>query len=309
MSKIKTFGKNVLFQVKKHSPEILIVAGVTGTVVSAVMACRATLKLNDILGESKETIKKIHEVKEEVDETEELAGKYTEQDVKKDLTITYIQTGIKVAKLYAPSVILGTLSLGAIVTSNGILRKRNAALATAYLTVSEGFKEYRGRVIEKFGQEIDKELKYGVKAAKVEEVVTDENGKEKKVKKTVGVSDISKSPYTFYFDSSSPYYETNDDYNMMFLRSIQQYANDQLRTNPYGILTLNSVLDSLGIQGTDEQRRMGMVVGWKYEKDNQIGDNNVDFGITEGYRETEDGRVEPCIILDFNVDGNVYDRV
>lgn len=309
MSKIKTFGKNVLFQVKKHSPEILIVAGVTGTVVSAVMACRATLKLNDILDESKETIKKIHEVKEEVDETEELAGKYTEQDVKKDLTITYIQTGLKVAKLYAPSVILGTLSLGAIVTSNGILRKRNAALATAYLTVSEGFKEYRSRVIEKFGQEIDKELKYGVKAAKIEETVTDENGKEKKVKKTVGVSDISKSPYTFYFDSNSPYYETNDDYNMMFLRSIQQYANDQLRTNPYGILTLNSVLDSLGIQGTDEQRRMGMVVGWKYEKDNQIGDNNVDFGITEGYRETEDGRVEPCVILDFNVDGNVYDRV
>ena len=48
----RTFHK-ASFQFKKHSPEILIVAGVIGTVTSAVMACKATTKLNDILEESK----------------------------------------------------------------------------------------------------------------------------------------------------------------------------------------------------------------------------------------------------------------
>ena len=33
------------FQLKKHSPEILIVAGVVGVVTSAVMACKATTKV------------------------------------------------------------------------------------------------------------------------------------------------------------------------------------------------------------------------------------------------------------------------
>ena len=41
------------FQFKKHSPEILVIAGVVGGVASAVMACKATTKAGDILDDTK----------------------------------------------------------------------------------------------------------------------------------------------------------------------------------------------------------------------------------------------------------------
>ena len=212
----RTFHK-VGFKVKKHSPEILIVAGVAGTITSAVMACRATTKLSDILDNAKEDIDKIHEGIE----TGEIMGvSYPAEDGKKDLSITYIQTGLKVAKLYAPSVALGVLSLTAVITSNNILRKRNIALAAAYATIDKSFKEYRGRVVERFGKELDRELRYNIKAKEIEETVVDEKtGKEKKVKKTVNVVDPNTySDYARIYDCGNIGWSKDPEQNLMFLR-------------------------------------------------------------------------------------------
>ena len=179
------------FRIKKHSPEILIVAGVVGAVTSAVMACKATTKLSDILDDSRNQIDKIHDA---IENPEDLPEEYTEEDGKKDLTIVYTQTALKLVKLYGPSIVLGGLSITAILTSNNILRKRNVALAAAYTAVDKSFKEYRGRVIEKFGKELDRELKYNVKAEQVEETVVDEKtGKEKTQKEVADMLGISQS--------------------------------------------------------------------------------------------------------------------
>lgn len=288
-------------QLKKHSPEILIVAGVVGTVTSAVMACKATLKVNEIIDESKNNIEKIHTATA-VGYTE--AGEeYTEQDSKKDLTLTYVQTGVKLAKLYAPSVALGALSLTAIVKSNNILRKRNVALAAAYTAVDKGFKEYRGRVVERFGKDLDRELRYGIKAKEVEEKITDENGNETIVKKTVEVADPNAiSPYARFFDECCSGWTKDPEVNLMFLRMQQNYANDKLQNQ--GHLFLNEVYDMLGMDRT----KAGNVVGWVYDEENPIGDNFVDFGIydvrNEQKRDFVNGR-ERSILLDFNVDGDV----
>ena len=165
-----------IFQCKKHSPEILAITGTLGVVASGIMACKATLKINDILEESKETVELIRKVSED----KSLAEKYTEEDSKKDLAIVYAQTGVKLVKLYGPSVILGATSLACLLGSNNILRKRNIALAAAYTTIDKSFKDYRGRVVERFGEAIDKELRYNIKAEEIEETVVDEKGKEKK---------------------------------------------------------------------------------------------------------------------------------
>lgn len=297
----KVFHKTS-FKVKKYSPEILVVAGVVGTVASAVMACKATTKLNDILEESKETIDKIHDAAE----NEALADKYTPEDAKKDLALTYVQTGVKLVKLYGPSVALGTLSIGCILSSNNILRKRNVALAAAYATVDKSFKEYRGRVIEKFGEAVDRELKYNIKEKKVEETVVDpETGKEKKVKKTIQVSDIDGySEYARFFDDGCTGWEKDAEMNLMFLRSQQQYANDLLRAR--GRLFLNEVYRMLGIPET----KAGQVVGWVYDEEHPIGDNYVDFGIYDLNKPKNRDFVngyERTVLLDFNVDGNIWE--
>ncbi len=312
MTTVSSSFNKMGFKLKKHSPEILVVAGVVGTVVSAVMACKATTKVSDILEKTKEDINSIHDCAA----NEEFVEEYTPEDVKKDLTIVYVQTGVKLAKLYAPAVALGVLSLSGILASNNILRKRNIALAAAYATVDKGFKEYRNSVVERFGEEVDRELKHGIKAKKIEKVVVGEDGKEKKVKETISVVERdSLSDYSFFFEESNPYWEKDGNYNRMFLLAQQQYANDKLRANGY--LYLNDVLDDLGIPRT----KAGQIVGWVYNPNNPNGDNYVDFGIYETYRRDEESFVkdramrervgkevyERVVILDFNVDGNILE--
>lgn len=301
MKKVNTSISKIGFEIRKHSPEILVVAGTVGVIVSAVTACKVTTKVQDILDETKETVDTVHKCAE--DET--LKEEYTEDDAKKDLAIVYIQTGVKLVKLYAPSVILGAVSLTAILASNNILKKRNAALAAAYAAVDKGFKEYRLKVIDRFGEEVDKELKYNIKAKKVEEDVTDpETGKTKKVKKTEKVSELDTcSPYAKFFDASSREWEKDPEYNLMFLRAQQQYANDIFRSR--GHLFLNEVYDMLDIPRTKE----GQIVGWVYDEENPVGDNFVDFGIYETNRANQNfvNGYEPVILLDFNVDGNIWE--
>lgn len=290
---------------KKHSPEILAVAGVIGTVTSGVLACKATTKISKVLEEPKETIDKIHKLRDgELESTEP----YTEEDAKKDLAITYTQAGGKLIKLYAPSVALASLSIGCMLTSNRILKKRNVALAAAYATVEKGFKEYRGRVVEKLGKDVDRELKYNIKAKEIQETITDENGKKKKVKKKIETIDHvdEHSEYAKFFDSSCTQWEDNSEYNLAFLKMTQEFANEKLRLK--GHLFLNDVYDMLDIPRT----KAGQIVGWVYDEKNPVGDNYVDFGIYELYSDANRRFVnglEPVILLDFNVDGNILDLI
>lgn len=298
MKSVNGVASKTVMKLKKHSPEIRVVAGIAGTVVSAVLACKATTKVAEILDETKGTLDTIHEGME----TGAINGQeYTTEDGKKDTVVVYAQTGMKLAKLYAPAIILGTLSITSILASNNILRKRNVALGAAYAAIDKSFKEYRGRVIERFGEQVDTELKYGIKAKKFEEIEVDpETGKEKKVKKTVMVADPNlQSDYAVYFDSKSRNYETNPDYNRMFLKAQQAFANDKLQTR--GHLFLNEVLDDLDLPRTPA----GQIVGWT--KDGP--DGYVNFRIVEVERETEDGRHEPALLLDFNVEGNIWEKM
>lgn len=298
MKSVNGMASKTVMKLKKHSPEILVVAGIAGTVVSAVLACKATTKVAEILDETKGTLDTIHEGME----TGAINGQeYTTEDGKKDTVVVYAQTGMKLAKLYAPAIILGTLSITSILASNNILRKRNVALGAAYAAIDKSFKEYRGRVIERFGEQVDTELKYGIKAKKFEEIEVDpETGREKKVKKTVMVADPNlQSDYAVYFDSKSRNYETNPDYNRMFLKAQQAFANDKLQTR--GHLFLNEVLDDLDLPRTPA----GQIVGWT--KDGP--DGYVNFRIVEVERETEDGRHEPALLLDFNVEGNIWEKM
>lgn len=287
--------------VQKHSPEILAGVGVVGTVASAVMACKATLKLNDILDDCKETRDKIKAVEADP----KYQNEYTPEDAKKDLTVNYTQTAVKIAKLYAPAVILGSASLGCLLASNDILRKRNAALSAAYMTVDKSFKEYRSRVAERFGEEVEKEIRYNIKAQEIETIVANEDGSETVVMEEAKVMDPNLySDYARFFDEANPNWQNDPEYNLMFLKSQQQYANDLLKSR--GRLFLNEVYDMLGI----DRSKAGQVVGWTYNPKNPTGDNFVDFGIYDMSKERVRAFVngyETSILLDFNVDGNVWD--
>ena len=309
MSKLAIFNNvtrtahKIGFQLKKHSPEILAVAGTVGVVASTVMACKATTKLHDILEDSKNQVNQVHEVLENKSIP---AEKYSEEDGKKDIAVIYTQTTLKVVKLYAPAVILGALSMTSILTSNKILRKRNVALAAAYTAVDKGFKEYRANVIERFGKDLDRELRFNVKAKEIEETVVNEKGEEETVKKVVNEATVGKSEYARFYDDGCKGWEKDPEYNLMYLRHVQDYLNDLLRTR--GHVFLNEAYDQLGIPRT----KAGAIVGWVYNEKNPVGDNYIDFGIydpkDEKARDFVNG-YERVILLDFNVDGPILDLI
>ena len=299
MSKASGALNKIGFGLKKRSPEILVAVGVVGTVVSAVMACKATTKINTILDETKEQLDKIHEYAGNPD----VAEKYNAEDAKKDTAIVYAQAGVKLAKLYAPAVGLGILSISSILASNNILRKRNMAISAALAAATQDFKDYRNCVIERFGKEVDHQLRYNIKAEEIEETVTDEKGKEKKVKKSIEVADLNASGYVKYFTRSNPYWEEDSSYVEMFLRSQQNYANDKLKAT--GHLTLNDVYDMLGFHDS----KAGMVVGWIYDLDHPNGDNYVEFDVKKVNLPNEQGGYEEAYAIDFNVDGNIYNEM
>lgn len=299
MNKMSRGLHKMAFGFKKRSPEILVAVGIVGAVASAVMACKATTKIDEILGETKDKLDKIKECADNSDMEED----YNADDAKKDTAIVYTHAGIKLVKLYGPAISLGILSISSILASNAILRKKGKALAAAYAVLGQGFKDYRSRVVERFGPEVDHQLKYNMKVTEVEEIVTDEKGKEKKVKKTIETADPNVSGYLRYLTRSNPNWEENSDFVEMFLQAQQNYANDKLRA--IGHLTLNDVYDMLGMPDT----KAGMVVGWIYDLDCPNGDNYVEFDIKKVHIPNERGEYEEAYAVDFNVDGNIYDKM
>lgn len=293
------------FQLQRKSPELLVGLGIIGAITSAVLACKATTKAGKIIEEANDAISTIHQANE--NGVTNAGETYSEQDCKKGLAVAYVQTGVKFAKLYAPAVLLGAASVTSILASHNIMKKRNVALAAAYAAVDKSFKDYRGRVLERFGEQVEKELRYNIKAQEIEETVTDGKGKEKTVKKTADVAqagwDPSRySPYAKIFDESHPDWRKDAEQNLYYLKALQAQATDKLRSQ--GHLFLNEVYDMLGFKRT----QAGAAVGWIYDPRHPIGDDFVDFGMYEVRREKAVDFVngyERSFILDFNVVGDI----
>jgi len=299
----KLTGKSGLV-LKAHSPEILLGIGIVGTVASTVLACRATMKVEGVLDNHKEKVDKINFAWQKVQDGEIPLEEYSEKDKQKDLVVTYSQTAVDFIKLYGPAITLGVASLACIVAGHGIMKKRNLALMAAYKAVEEGFMAYRKRVIEEHGEEADYMYKNGLRKQEITEMAyTDAEGvKHKAQKKQVLVEDPNGlSVYARFFDESCEQWSKNPEYNLMFLRSQQNYYNDMLKAR--GHVFLNEVYDALGIPRT----QAGAVVGWVL---GESGDNCIDFGIFDGDRPRARDFVngyERSILLDFNVDGVIYD--
>lgn len=299
---MKSGFKRGTFQARKASPQIMIAVGVGGMIVGTVMACRATKKVPDLIEEKDQTIEEI-----EAGEKEEYAD-FDEDEKNLEIVKTKAITYVKIAWAFAPTVAIDILSILAITKGTMIFKNRQAALCAAYATLDSGFKNYRQRVIDKYGNDEDRNFKYGIHQEHVKEKVVGEDGKTKTVKRPIDVVDEPNrySMYARFFDEASPYWEKHHSYNQMFLNIKQNEFNVKLQSQGY--VFLNEVYEALGIPKT----RAGQIVGWLYDEDHPIGDNYIDFGMYDvnkpGARDFVNG-YERSILLDFNVDGPIIDYI
>ena len=288
---------------RKNSPTILFGVGVASMVGSTVLACRATLKMEEVLDSIEHDKKLQAQAKSDVENGNVPEGvTYSDEEVKKDTAIILMRGAWKVVKLYGPSVILGGVGIICLTKSHQILQQRNAALTAAYIAIDGAFRQYRARVVERYGEETDRELRFESEEVTI---IDEETGK---AFDTVRVAPGMPSGYARWFDEengnwNSPPFDGN---NWRFLRSQQNSANDMLRWR--GHLFLNEVFSLIGLTHTSA----GSIVGWIYDRENTEGDNYVDFGCWEQFQgvplEYYGGR-DGAIMLDFNVDGPIWELI
>lgn len=308
LSKVSTsaakFAGKAEFTIKKNSPEILLGAGIVGFVGTIVLACRATCRADEVLEFHRRKIKDINDAKEIADADPEGEMSYDVEIYRQDKAIRYLKTTGSLAKLYAPTIAVGTLSLACILTSRNIMQKRYLGVVAAYNGVTAAFEEYRKRVRDEYGEGLDKHFRYGTTYEELP--VYDENGKKTKEKEQVEKTDTGMVMQTDdscrFFDSSNPNWDKNPTFSMMWLRGQQNILNDILHTR--GHVFLNEVYDALGFPHTPQ----GAVLGWIDGE----GDDCIDFGLydpnKESVRRFVNG-VDNVIMLEFNHDGVIWDKI
>ena len=268
----------------KHAPTILTAAGTAGFIGTTILASKATLKVEETVAEEAALLVKVHEAHE--------AGKLEDKDALHDKVVLYTRMTTKLAKLYAPALILGAASIVSLATGHGIMLKRNASLAAAYAAVDQAFKTYKKKIESKFGKE-------AVLDALVSTPQEDLTKDEMTLEAVTAVDGVS--PYGVIFDEDNVNWSADEDLAKLHLDCQQQYANDILQTR--GHIFLNEVYKMLGFPHTPA----GAVTGWVKGQ----GDDFVEFNIFDGMFEGEDknGRTVTKWALDFNVDGVMYDKI
>lgn len=305
LSASKKLGKAELV-IKKNSPEILLGVGIVSFAGTVVAACKATLKADEVLDYHKRKMKDIHDAKEIADADPKNELSYDNELYRGDIGAQYLKTIGKMAKLYAPAVAMGILSITCILVSRNIMQRRYLGVVAAYNGISAAFDQYRKRVREEYGDSMDKHFRYGTTYDTLTEIKIDENGKKTKEKIPVELTDssvINPDDDTYrFFDSSNPNWDQNSSYSMMWLRGQQNFLNDLLHTR--GHVFLNEVYDALGFPHTPQ----GAVLGWIDGE----GDNYIDFGLCDPNKDTVRRFVngaDNVVLLEFNHDGVIWDRI
>jgi hypothetical protein len=271
---------------KQNAPTIMTVAGTAGFAATVAMAIHATLKAHDVIPEIRKDIQAARDV--EVDE------ETTKEAKMHNLAKIYGESAAVLLKLYGPTLLTGSVSVALVLSGHGMMKRREASLVAAYAALDAGYRAYRQRVVERLGEEEERSLYRGAKMVKIDRL----DGEEGLPCEIVDPSDSLASPYGRFFDEYNPNWSKTSEYNHVFLKMQEQWANDRLTA--HGYLFLNEVYEALGMERT----QAGQIVGWK--KNSVAGDGYVTFGIEniadQNSRAFVNG-LEPTVFLDFNVDG------
>lgn len=294
-----------MLMVKKNSPTILTVSGIVLGIGSTVLAVKATTHISDIESVHAENIEKIERNRKVADENpDEML--YTQNEEDADRQVVYFQTVFAYGRLYAPAAFLAIAGIACTLGAHNIMNNRMAATAAALTSMTSRFSKYREAVVANEGEQSDHQYLMISEGKEVPSEIDPENKVVEKPKSNKDFLDAGNM--SRFFDEFSPFWDKyNKDLNVITLRNNLRTCNDQL--NIRGHLFLNEVYDILGIDRTPT----GSVMGWIKNKDHPT--SFVDFGVFNGDDNPWDfDNNLPWdgtngILLNFNVDGVIYDLI
>lgn len=286
-------------RISKHAPTILSVTASAGVIATGYLAWKAGTRFEDVEGRDWDRRK----------ECLRNADTIPDEDVPKIERKNRILFILDTVRTVAPAAIVGAATITMIYFSNSISKKRLAAIGAAYATLQTAFDGYKRTMVEALGKEsVEKILKPKLPnvGKSAEEILSSDNKSDAAHVSDAVVNSLKAlSPYArIIAEESSTCWDPNEDYTSQNLAAVQLWANRRLERK--GHLFLNEVFDQLGLSRTRE----GAVVGWLK---NGEGDNYVSFGDFDAsiYRVPSDDytRVDSNFIVDFNVDGVIWDRI
>lgn len=322
-SAFKKAALNTGAKLSKDMPTIMVVGGIIMDIAGTYMACKQTLKLDNVNDDFRRECDILHDKKADIVEEPTSEDDYTKKDYAKDAILVYSHYIYELLKLYgipAAMIVAGNVM---ILESHKEMGKRNSTYLAAYAGLDKAFHEYRKNVASKYGEEVEKDIFYNLAKAEIEEAVVNKNGEQKidkegkpKVKKydiLAGDGPSKYSEYACVFDESFSEWTKDSEYNKTFLINLQNDFTDRLRSRGY--LFLNEVYEALG---RPYPTKAGQFVGWIYDPTGKFPelncDNYVDFGIFDFYRPNGSDAnrrfingYERSIILDFNVCGSIVE--
>lgn len=286
-------------RISKHAPTILSVTASAGVIATGYLAWKAGTRFEDVEGRDWDRRK----------ECLRNADTIPDEDVPKIERKNRILFILDTVRTVAPAAIVGAATITMIYFSNSISKKRLAAMGAAYATLQTAFDGYKRTMVEALGKEsVEKILKPKLPnvGKSAEEILSSDNKSDAaNVSDAVVNSLKALSPYArIIAEESSTCWDPNEDYTSQNLAAVQLWANRRLERK--GHLFLNEIFDQLGLSRTRE----GAVVGWLK---NGEGDGYVSFGDFDAsiYRVPSDDytRVDSNFIVDFNVDGVIWDKI
>jgi Family of unknown function (DUF6353) len=141
LSGLAQHAHKVGYLLKDHSTTLLTVAGVGGTIGTALLTGRATFKAADVIA------KEQHDLEEEL--------KFPETEVKLSKT----EKTKLVWHLYLPPVASGVLTVTCIIVAHRISTKQIVALTAAAGISERALQEYKDKVLEKFGAKDNEKIR------------------------------------------------------------------------------------------------------------------------------------------------------
>lgn len=293
-NKITRAYNRALYMAKQHSPEILMGVGTITVIGGAILTGIKATKHAEIKAKYIETLETVENTQSDVENGKLAVETYSPEDYKKDKIVTTIKYAADIAKNYAPGVVLTGIGIGCYFSAYGVLKARNLVLATAYAAVNESYTRYRKYVKEnvKNGEELDKAA-YGHASSKIKHVYDDG---------CTAMYDEELIGNVFEFNSFNANWQKNMEYNLFFLKSVQDSLNDMLKVR--GHVFLNEVYEALGFVHTAE----GALKGWIYNDNNTI----IDLGVYTGGTNIDEYYKGECtsIMLNINVEDNpIYNRI
>ena len=302
----------------KAAPTIAFVTGAVGSAASLYLMWRAARKHDEIVEDVTEMIEDVHAKKPPEDDEEPVEEALSLTDYRKELVKVYIKAGFKLGKIYIPAVAAEAASIGLMSLGYKELNGRYTGTLAALTLLENQYSKYRKNVVDILGEEADENFRLGLKNKEFEKPELDKNGDPKIDKNGVvktkaytervlendemegysGYARIYDKEHSKKFDGDDSDLATNY-YNRSFLIGQQNFFNMLLKYRPNHTVFLNEVYDALGYEPTKE----GQVVGWHYDLEHPVGDNKIEFVPVEFYNEHYQAK---SVILDFNVDGNVW---